>query len=129
MNKQYTKDKQRANNSPLAYAKYRYNAQKQAAKTRGIAWELEPYKDEVIFKIATAVVCAESGRKLVHQIGKSNSYKPSIDRITSKIGYTISNIQITTSSINVAKMSLESKEFYEMCRDVVAHSASKYERQ
>jgi hypothetical protein len=129
LSKQYAKAKERANSSPLSYAKYRYNSQKKAAKARGIVWELEPYKDDVILKIANATLCAQSGRKLVHRIDADNPNGPSIDRISSKIGYTISNIQITTSSVNIAKMSSEEKEFYEMCKDVVAHLSYKYERQ
>ena len=56
--------------------------------------------------------CAE------HYRGKGNA---SLDRINSKRGYVVGNVQWVIKPANLAKHSLTEKQFVELCRKVVAY--------
>lgn len=58
-------------------------------------------------------ICAETGKEL--SILVHDNYKASIDRIDSSKGYTVDNIQIVGSIVNIAKNDLASEVFREMC--------------
>lgn len=48
--------------------------------------------------------------------GESNSpFRPSLDRIDSRLGYVTGNVQFVCSVVNVMKNKLEEPEFIRMC--------------
>jgi hypothetical protein len=61
-------------------------------------------------------ICAYSGRLMTLEAGKLNTV--SIERIDSKIGYTVENTILVCQAINRMKSNFEFDEFYELCKDV-----------
>mgnify|MGYP000888331377 CR=1 FL=1 len=61
-------------------------------------------------------VCAYSGRKMVLEAGNLNTV--SIERIDSKIGYTMGNTILVCQAINRMKSDFLFEDFYELCSDV-----------
>jgi hypothetical protein len=109
----------RINSNRERFAGHRFTKQMSAAKQkRKIPWRLD--RKKTIDLIANTEQCVVSGRTLVFTVGHPDS--PSIDRINSRLGYTKSNIQIVSSTINRAKMDLSDKEFIQLCVDVARHN-------
>lgn len=63
-----------------------------------------------------AEICAYSGRKMTLEAGKLNTV--SIERIDSKIGYTMDNTILVCQAINRMKSDFLFEDFYELCSDV-----------
>ena len=61
-------------------------------------------------------ICAYSGRLMTLKSGQLNTV--SIERIDSKIGYTIENTVLVCQAINRMKSDFEFDNFYNLCRDV-----------
>jgi len=90
------------------------NVLKKSAKTRQIEVDI---KIEDIWRqyISQDKLCALSGI----EIGFENK-TASVDRINSKIGYLINNIQIVHKDINISKKSLNMQHYINLCHLVVA---------
>lgn len=73
-----------------------------------------------IEELITTGHCARSGLEfsLDRQQGQINPLSPSLDRIDSRKGYTISNCQIVCTIYNVAKNNYSDDYFIEFCRRV-----------
>lgn len=109
----------RINSDRDLFAGHKFTKQMSAAKKkRNIPWRLD--RNKTIKLVAESEYCVVSGRELVFKVGHPDS--PSIDRIDSKRGYTRSNIQIVSSTINRAKMDLSDEEFIQLCVDVARHN-------
>lgn len=86
------------------------------------AWELFQNQNEK---------CALSGRniKLNRQYSQNNKLQnkqtASLDRIDSKQGYCVGNVQWVHLILNRMKSNLEEKEFLQWCQDVASHKISK----
>jgi hypothetical protein len=61
-------------------------------------------------------ICAYSGRLMTLEAGKLNTV--SIERIDSKVGYTVENTILVCQAINRMKSDFAFDEFYELCKDV-----------
>jgi len=61
-------------------------------------------------------ICAYTGREMTLEAGMLNTV--SIERINSKIGYTVDNTILVCQAINRMKSDFGFEEFYEMCKDV-----------
>ncbi len=120
MSEPYEKTLDRVNNNKESWASLKVSKQKDAARRRGIGWELNDYK--IKKKIAESTTCALSGRSLVHQINHPDA--PSIDRKNSCGNYTNQNSQIVCAIVNKMKGEMTISEFVQRCREVVTHADS-----
>ncbi len=118
----YSRSVERMNGDPYLLAARRYSKQMSSAKTsRGIPWRLD--REKTIKLIVESKVCSISGRPLVFKINDPDV--PSIDRIDSRLGYTKSNIQITSALVNKSKGEMTDDEFFDLCCQVVEHNGYK----
>jgi len=107
------------NSDPYALAARRYSKQMSSAKTtRNLAWRLD--REKTIKLIAESKFCSISGRPLVFKIGHPDV--PSIDRKNSNLGYTKSNIQISSALVNKAKGEMTDQELLELAIQIVEHN-------
>jgi hypothetical protein len=90
------------------------NAEK-SAKKRNQEFNLT-VADIVKCWVDQAEICAYSGRKMSLEAGKLNTV--SIERIDSKIGYTMDNTILVCQAINRMKSDFLFEDFYELCSDV-----------
>ena len=110
---------ERINKNRELFAGHKYTKQMSSAKkTRNIPWRLDRVK--TISLMEQTQQCLISGRTLVFKVGHPDS--PSIDRINSRLGYTKSNIQIVSSTVNRAKMDMSDSEFIQLCVDVARYN-------
>lgn len=97
-----------------------------SAKRRGHIWELT--KEQLDEKLKSQNgICALSGVEFqdVRRVQKSrNPYRPSIDRIDSKIGYVPGNFQFVCSIVNIMKNRLDETEFIRMCGLISKHRSN-----
>ena len=114
----YTRLLELTNGDPWRLASLRVSKQRDAANRRCISWDLD--REDTVQLIAESTHCAISGRPLVFEIG--NKDVPSIDRKDSLKGYTRRNIQIVSSSVNIAKNNLTDQEFIDMCCSVAENN-------
>lgn len=100
---------------PVSY----YNGIKQGATNRKIIFDLT-INDMHEKYIEQRGICALSGVELVppKNMFNKNPNKASLDRIDSRKGYVIDNIQWVTATINIIKSDLKENEFVELCRKV-----------
>jgi hypothetical protein len=64
--------------------------------------------------------CALTGWDLTMELGRGTvQTNCSIDRIDSKIGYEVGNVQLVSRAANVAKNNMTQSEFLAMCKSVV----------
>lgn len=64
--------------------------------------------------------CALSGDQLIFAKNrKDKTANASLDRINSKLGYTVDNIQWLDKTVNVMKQALSDKDFVNICRKIV----------
>lgn len=84
------------------------------AKTRNLCVNISP-KDIWEVYIKQNKKCALSGVPIY--FGKTQKFETtaSVDRINSKIGYTLDNIQIVHKQINIMKMDLSQEDFINIC--------------
>ena len=61
--------------------------------------------------------CVLTGREIGFENARNNS--ASLDRIDSKLGYELSNIQWVHKDVNFAKQSLNNQDFLKLCEEVV----------
>lgn len=105
----------------------RCSSQKSMAKARGIAFMLN--KDDALgLYIEQGGKCAISGVPMTFEYDKSrriNIYSPSIDRIDSSGHYTVGNVQIVCSVVNMMKGELGHAEFIVWCSKIVDNQISK----
>ena len=67
--------------------------------------------------------CALTGRPMTFWAGKGNVWSnASIDRIDSRLGYVLDNIQLTCVAINKMKRDYAQSDFVQWCRDVVSEA-------
>lgn len=91
------------------------------AKTRKIEFALTIEEAWALF-LKQNRLCALSGIPLHFDDGKGrHSGNASLDRIDSKKGYTIDNVQWVDKRINVMKWHLPEKEFLDLCQKIVNH--------
>jgi len=64
-------------------------------------------------------ICAYSGRKMTLVAGMPET--ASIERIDSKIGYTLENTILVCQAINRMKSNFEFEDFFELCKDVALY--------
>lgn len=93
---------------------------KSKAKRRGIEFELTKCDIEQLF-INSKGRCALSGLPL--DTTYHSKLKASVDRIDSTKGYSVDNIQLVATCVNVAKNSLTQEQFIAMCKAVVAFNS------
>jgi len=64
-------------------------------------------------------LCSLTGRVIKFpEIGTQSNFDASIDRINSKLGYTIDNIQLTHKVVNMIKNKYDNDFFIEICKEV-----------
>ena len=116
----YAKAKEWRNATPYNFVRYKVLAQKNAAKGRGMVWELDV--DATIAKILRQGRCKLSGDKFVYKQGKGrgnkNPYAPSIDRIDSRKGYIPGNVMFINWENNNAKGDMSLYRYKRMCAKV-----------
>ena len=96
---------------------------KRAAERRDIEWSLTIGDIDDLFDRQHGL-CAMSGVKLAFDFGMRNGVEngnASLDRIDSKQGYHIGNVQLITKAINIGKQSQPYGDFVRMCMRVVEH--------
>lgn len=92
---------------------------KGSAKRRKIKFDLTIEQLENKWRQQNGL-CAYTGIKLtLPQNSRDESYNASIDRIDSKLPYTISNIEWVIKEVNVMKQSYSKKEFLNICHSIV----------
>lgn len=69
-------------------------------------------------------ICTLTGRALSFE-DLANLGTASLDRIDSRVGYTIGNIQWVHKDVNRMKGALSDEVFIKFCREVVAHNANR----
>lgn len=87
-----------------------YRKFKRGARSRGLVFELT---ENEMFSLFTGK-CALSGVDISIAYGGNAS----LDRIDSKIGYIVGNVQWVDSKVNLAKRAMSDEEFVEMCKRV-----------
>lgn len=93
-----------------------------SAAKRHHEWALS-YEDIENQYLSQKGYCALSGIKME---GNSKSpLRPSLDRINSKMGYLVGNIQFVCCMINVMKNKYDEKQFIKMCGLIFNHSKTK----
>ena len=97
---------------------------KLSAKRRGHIWELTKEDLNNQYKKQNGL-CALSG--LPMSTDKKSPYRLSLDRIDSKIGYIVTNIQFVCSMVNVMKNKFVQKDFIDVCRHITKYSYKDYE--
>jgi hypothetical protein len=93
------------------------------AKLRNIIFKITKEDIEFIWKKQKGL-CALTGIPLEFGRKRYEGYRStaSIDRIDSKRGYELENIQIVHKTVNIMKMSLSQEEFIEWCTLVAKHA-------
>jgi hypothetical protein len=64
--------------------------------------------------------CAYSGVPL--SVERNHPHKVSLDRIDSKIGYCVDNLQLVSASVNRMKQEFDESFFLEMCSRIASYS-------
>jgi hypothetical protein len=85
-------------------------------RSHGKTWAIT-FEDLERLYIIQNGLCALTGEKLNRIQGDKNMI--SLDRIDSAKGYTMDNVQLTGTHVNLAKHISTMEEFIEMCRKVV----------
>jgi hypothetical protein len=95
------------------------------AKLRGLEVNITP--DDIYQQyLKQDKKCALSGKAMVLCTDVRLS-TVSVDRIDSKVGYCLGNIQLVLKQYNQAKMDLTDKEFYNLCKSVYFNLKGKFE--
>jgi hypothetical protein len=109
----YCRQKSARIKSPESFIQWWWTFARKGAKARNIPWDLT----ENDFKnLAEAKYCALSGLRLVRE--PKHPDIPSLDRIDSDRGYTLDNVQVVSSRVNIAKNKQSDSDFVEMCQAV-----------
>jgi hypothetical protein len=100
-------------NKPVGDKTRIYNRFRKAAYSRGIDWNLT---EQEMFETFNGY-CSMTGWpiSLIY-----SEHTASLDRVDSKSGYTISNIQWVHTMVNMAKNKYDAVQFVEMCKAVAA---------
>lgn len=92
---------------------------RQGARNRGLSWEINA-KIAYNLLVAQQFICALSGRALV--LGAYGVIQTaSLDRIDSKKGYTLENIQWVHKDINRMKMAFDETYFIKTCEEITKY--------
>lgn len=92
------------------------------ARTRNIDFSLTREYGESLFKQQQGV-CALSGISLrFARRRRTRDTTASLDRIDSRVGYAVGNVQWVDKRINMMKQTLSSSEFVALCRAVSEHN-------
>lgn len=104
--------------SPAFLSSYRIRAAKAGREFSIDVCDLEALYDK------QRGICALTGETLTLPVKASGdfSYNVSIDRVDSKLGYTVCNIQLVTKEVNIHKFDMSNEAFVELCRKVVAYA-------
>jgi hypothetical protein len=91
---------------------------KKGAKRRGIEWLLT---EEDIKSLP--LVCHYTGTSLVMEVGHSNTI--SIDRVDSAKPYSLENVVMCCSMINIMKSTFDRTEFIKTCKQIATYEQSR----
>ena len=98
---------------------------KKGSKDRGIAWELPDIFAKSLFQ-SDCFYCGQAPcRKLRSRSKKSEFLYNGIDRVSSTVGYTESNVVACCTECNYAKREMSTVEFRKLILRIHAHWASK----
>jgi len=103
------------------FVNYTYKSLKSGASARNISFRLS--KRQLYNFVITHPRCELSGRLLTRKTGCPNRF--SVDRINSRYGYSIKNIQAVVRLYNMAKGDNSDDVMTELCKDVAKHSQKK----
>jgi hypothetical protein len=106
------------------FVDHNFNSIKAGAKKRNLSFNVS--KKQIYNKLKDSKYCAKSGVPLEHKRNSPN--KASIDRIDSRYGYSLKNIQVVCQAYNIAKMDRPDKDFVEFCCAVADFNRSKNRR-
>lgn len=92
-----------------------FNRFKISAELRGICFEISIDDISFIYEKQNRL-CALTGWEIYFpEIGHPQKTDASIDRIDSKMGYTLNNVQLIHKKVNMMKQSYTQEEFKEVC--------------
>jgi hypothetical protein len=107
------KDKSLNSNQPVGSQQRLFNKFKRSAKSRSINWNLSI---EQMFSIFNGK-CALTGWDISTDYLSETA---SLDRIDSKKGYSIDNVQWVHSMVNMCKNKYDQQKFLDMCKAIAA---------
>jgi hypothetical protein len=114
-----SKDKSFNSNRPVGSQQRFFNKFKKSAKSRSINWDLSI---EQMFSIFDGK-CALTGWDISTDYLSETA---SLDRIDSKKGYSIDNVQWVHSMVNMCKNKYDQEKFVEMCKAVSSNNLYTY---
>ena len=103
------------------FVDYTYKSLKRGAIKRGISFRLS--RKQLYKFILTHTHCEVSGRKLTRITGCPNRF--SVDRIDSRYGYSIKNIQAVTQLLNMSKLDTAISDYISLAMDITKHQKRK----
>ena len=103
------------------FVDYTYKSLKRSAIKRGISFRLS--RKQLHKFILTHTHCEVSGRKLTRITGCLNRF--SVDRIDSRYGYSIKNIQAVTQQLNMSKLDTAISDYISLAMDITKHQKRK----
>jgi len=124
--KKYTKIRKQRQREDITWTfKHLLTTTKSRAKKYGKEYDLDL---EFIQELWTRQqgLCALTKLPMTHAETTKNhrgiNTKLSIDRISSRKGYTKGNVQLTLTSINIMKNDLGQKSFFKLCKQIAEHN-------
>lgn len=124
--KKYNKVRKQRQKEDINYTfKYCLSNSKSRAKKAGMAHEIDiDYLKELWDK--QQGLCALTKLPMTHAETTKNhkgiNTRLSIDRISSRKGYTKGNVQLTLTSVNIMKNNLGQKSFFKLCKEIAEHN-------
>ena len=97
-----------------------FNRQKAAARKRGLEFNLT-HDQLVSLYEKQGRTCALSGLPINFSVKTAGRNTASLDRIDSKKGYNLDNVQWVHRDVNLMKLDFTLEEFVTMCRRIGAH--------
>lgn len=105
-----------------------FNKFKISAETRGIEFNIS-INDVADLMIKQNYKCSLTGRSISFpEIGTQTNFDASIDRIDSKKGYELDNIQLTHKVVNMIKNKYDNDFFIEICKEVSNYQSTKWKK-
>ena len=105
-----------------------FNKFKISAETRGIEFNIS-IDDVADLMIKQNNKCSLTGRIISFpEIGTQTNFDASIDRIYSKKGYELDNIQLTHKVVNMIKNKYDNDFFIEICKEVANYQSTKWKK-
>ena len=100
------------------FVKHSFRSLKSGAKARNLSFNLT--KKQLATALKEATHCAKTGRLLEHR--RHSPAKASVDRINSRYGYSVKNIQIVCQQYNYTKMDSTDDELMQLSIDLLKHN-------